>query len=221
MSASLLILAGVLGTSPGPADGPARYYVLLFGGSSNIIDLRTGHTWATFVRVRTAADGSAVVDPVTISWLPATLRVRPLHFNSEPGVNLTLAETLAQHTGRRSHVALFGPYETSPEVYFGAVEQAAQLDSGFVRYQLYDRFGQRPEVSHCIHAVTRVAPAWKEASDPVYANSEIGTAHIARKLLRTGTGTVPVDSADWLLPALGLQDFPLHRRTLWIESRRR
>ena len=71
----------------------ARYYVTLFGGQGDLFRPRTAHTWATFVSTTSTTSGERVLAEDTISWLPATLHVRPWAIRAETGVNLTLQQT--------------------------------------------------------------------------------------------------------------------------------
>ena len=74
------------------------YYVIVWGAQRPIINQPNHtHSWATFVRVAgdPAAPGSCRIDSFTVSWLPATLIVRPLKLHPEPGVNLELHRTFA------------------------------------------------------------------------------------------------------------------------------
>src|SRR5262249_25589743 len=76
--------------SPNTSADCPRYYMLLFGGQSERFRPRTAHTWATYVKVTP----NAPLEEFTISWLPASLNVRPLKLRAEPGVNVPLHRTL-------------------------------------------------------------------------------------------------------------------------------
>ena len=83
----LLLLAGPASAdAPAPSCPPARYYLLLFGGQGNILRPRTAHTWATYVRAQPRPDGTVGLDQFTISWLPATLYIRPWAIRSVEAV---------------------------------------------------------------------------------------------------------------------------------------
>src|SRR5690348_12390269 len=66
-----------------------RYFMLVFGSQSTPKVPKYTHSWATVVKV-IECGGPEVpsIEEHTISWLPATLNVRPLSFQVEPGVNL-------------------------------------------------------------------------------------------------------------------------------------
>ena len=64
-----------------------RFYIIVFGSQSTPRRPKYTHTWATVVRV-TGADspGEPAVEEHTISWMPATLNIRPLARIPETGV---------------------------------------------------------------------------------------------------------------------------------------
>src|SRR5262249_13808283 len=89
--AALFVLLLIGGFAP-CVSANEFYYVLIFGSQSHPKQLRYTHTWATFVRA--IGDGT---DPAnyqiyahTISWYPASMKVRVWNPFPEPGVNLTL-----------------------------------------------------------------------------------------------------------------------------------
>jgi hypothetical protein len=79
----------------GQASGDTTYYLLVFSSQKPLINAaRYSHSFATFVRVDGAGWGQLHIQSVTISWLPETLKLRPLKLNPEPGVLLDLNSTL-------------------------------------------------------------------------------------------------------------------------------
>src|SRR5690349_18163739 len=92
--AGLLALSGLLlASSAARAD---RHYLLIFGSQTQPKIPRYTHTFCTIVRVADPLPGCAnlPLEVHTISWLPATLKVRPFRLHAEPGHNFTLEETL-------------------------------------------------------------------------------------------------------------------------------
>ncbi len=67
-----------------------RFYVLVFASQSVPRTPAYAHTWATVVRAVDRPGGRPAPEAHTISWLPATLDIRPLRPRVEPGVNLGL-----------------------------------------------------------------------------------------------------------------------------------
>ena len=94
------------GLAAGPARGSEYFFALVFGSQDHPKHLRHTHTWATFVRaVGDGPDLNAYQLHVhTISWYPATRRVRVLALEPERGVNLTLEETLARWRAEEASV---------------------------------------------------------------------------------------------------------------------
>jgi hypothetical protein len=200
---------------PAGCEPQSRYYLILFGGQGNFLRPRTAHTWATYVRADPCPDGTVRLDPFTISWLPATLDVRPLKLHPEPGVNLTLEETFAFMANARhpwlQRIAMWGPFEIGPDRYWRAFQHKRRLESGAVTYRVLDWFDQHPDISHCIHAVTMADPSLHRTCQPVFGIGEFGTAGVARGLVRAGVVTQPDVTHDWLIPALGLDRYDLVR----------
>src|SRR3954452_17178516 len=87
----LLALAAALVAGSARAD--EHFYVIVFGAQRNSYDPASTHTFAIFVRAECNATGAGVLDTVTISWMPRTLKVRPRALLPEDGVNLTLEQT--------------------------------------------------------------------------------------------------------------------------------
>src|SRR4051794_26435445 len=143
---------------PSPARADEYYFVVVFGANTSPRLPRYSHSWATFVRLTGCGRdlNTYRMETVTISWMPATLNIRPLAVLPEPGVNLDLHTTLCTVLGYREEAAQWGPYQSTPEVYRLALAQKARLESGQVLYKAVDpRFGPRTcSVSNCIHALT-------------------------------------------------------------------
>ena len=91
-----------------------HYYVLIWVAQRVPKTPASSHNFVTVVHT---AEPVKVLDVHTISWLPATLDVRPFVKHPEPGVNLTLRETLEYTDKKRVFVSLWGPYECRPSFY--------------------------------------------------------------------------------------------------------
>jgi hypothetical protein len=207
-----LLLAVSLGSPPElPAAGPepaVRYYLTLFAGQSVPFRARTAHTWATFAKVTTAPDGSSSAEPLTISWLPETTRVRPHWPIPEVGKNFSLAETFAIMGKNNSQVSMWGPYEISANRYELAVAQAGILESGQIRFRTFDNLGFRRTISHCVHAITHAEPTMQHRVQPVLRVGEPGTSHLAREYQRHGV-FLGTQTHNELIPAIGADQYPV------------
>ncbi len=173
--------------------GGDRYYVTLYGGHASVFRPHTGHTWAVYSRTSPAADGQhAVAETFAISWMPATLNIRPFAPRPETGVNLTHEQSMAFMTsGRRPWVEAFGPYEITADRYQQGVAQKALLESGAVKYHGLGFFGRRGDVMHCIDAVTRTDPLWERKATPSAANGVLGTWQAVRAMDHSGFASAP------------------------------
>lgn len=219
----LTILPVVASAQPGvaavadclPTAQGERYFVTLFGGQGDLFRPRTAHTWATFVRTAVTPAGEVVVGEDTISWLPATLNVRPWALRAETGVNLTLQQTfdfMGSH--RRQRVAVFGPYEITAERYAQAMAQKALLESGAIRYHSLGLFGRKSDVMHCIDGVTRIDPVWERKADPSRWYGEAGTGQATRAAVRSGYILNPTVTHDWIIHAINPTGYKLTPRQL-------
>lgn len=204
---------------PVPLAAP-RYFFILYGGQSLPFKPRTAHTWATFVKAAPAADGTMVMETVTISWLPETGNVKPYRLRPERGRNFSLDETFAIAVGQGDRVSMWGPFEIHAERYEQAVAQARRLESGVVRYRAIDSFTRRQSVSHCVHAVTYADPVMSRLIQPVLQVGEPGTSRLAKRYDRNGAFLGAPATHDWVIPAIGLDRFPMVRRELGEHIRR-
>jgi hypothetical protein len=211
-------VAAVADFSPRPPC--ERYYVTLFGGQGDLLRPRTAHTWATFVRTASTPTGERVVGEDTISWLPATLNVRPWALLSESGVNLTLQETFAfMGSHRRQRVTVWGPYEITAGRYAQAMAQKALLESGAIRYHSLGLFGRLPDVLHCIDGVTRTDPVWEKKANPSWWFGEAGTGQAVRAAVRSGFILNPAVTHEWLVHAINPTGYKLTPRRLLVVGR--
>ncbi len=204
-----------------PADD-CKYYVLLYGGQAERNRPQTAHTWATFVKgTPYPAGGGAVAESFTISWLPVQMPVRPFKLSPEAGRNYSLTETLGLFDTGRSDLGLWGPFEIRADWYRAAANHKRLLDGGTVRFATFDRGSRRaapetrhPDISHCVHALTRTWDPLGRATHPVNWYGELITRRVAEALGEVGLLVNPCATHDWVLRALGLEQYPTVRRRL-------
>jgi hypothetical protein len=194
-----------------PAPAP-RYFFILFGGQSLPFKPNTAHTWGTFVKTMPDATGVIQAESITISWLPATGRVKPWKCRAEPGKNYSLDETFVIAAEQRDRVSMWGPFEIDASRYELAVAQAALLETGAVRYRAIDSFTRNLWVQHCVHAVTYADPLLKELVQPVLQVGEPGTSRLAERYLKSGAFVGGAITHDWVLTAIGADQYPVVRR---------
>lgn len=193
-----------------------RYFLIVFGSESKPRRAKYTHTWATVVRVTECAGGAPAVEPHTISWMPATLDIRPLSPCVEPGVNLELHGTIQEMMRHNEHLALWGPYEVGPVMYRRFLVQKQFLESKQIGYQCIDSFGEAACTGcgcNCIHAVTDMDPLFDRTQYPLTYFGEAASRNVVRQIHERPIIVNPCQCNDWLLPLLGLDRYPIERQT--------
>jgi hypothetical protein len=190
-----------------------HYYILIFGSQSSPRIPRYTHTWATVVKT-TELPGTPpqVVEVHTISWYPATLVVRPYRLRVERGVNLDLCTTIAEALRHKERISLWGPYETWQGLYQRFVTQEAWLDSGCLGYQCTDEFGEAAHEgngSNCFHALSDMDPQFDRRQYPLLFYGDAASENIVRQLFGRPILIRPHETHCWLLPAIGIDQYPI------------
>lgn len=193
-----------------------RFYITLFGSQSTPRIPRRTHSWATVLRVIDQEDGKPPrVESHTISWLPASFRLRTWSMHPELGVNVGLKETLDYVLAEGEHVTQWGPYECRPNLYYRFLVQKEFLESGRVGYQLIDTVGEAARKGNgcdCIHAMTDMDPKFSRNHYPLIRYGESGTRFVVRELRRRDVLIDPGQTHAWLNACLGLDAYPTIRR---------
>jgi hypothetical protein len=205
------LLALVL-LQPGRACAQERYYLWVFSSQSVPKLPRYTHTWATFAKVTDCA-GQRSVEALTISWMPATLEIRPYALRPETGINLDLPATLRTVHAQCQRISVWGPYEIDAPLYLRAMAQKMRLESGQVQYRTVDPIFRNPNISDCIHAVSDVDSVHTRLSYPVSPFfGDAAGRRIAHTWLRSCEARPPREDLRWLEPALGMAGYPIVRR---------
>lgn len=206
--ATLLAAAGQVPF--GPVVGE-RYYMTLFGTQSVPYQVRYTHTWATFVRTAVTPAGEVPVAVDTVSWMPATLSIRPLALRREPGTNLTLDETFRWVASFGGKVSVWGPYEIDLDRYDRFLARRGQLESGEVLYRALGAFTRRgAPVSNCGQSFARSSPiVGRRYLQPTPRPGENGTSRLAWRYGRSGTLLGDSATHDWLLHVIGAARYPI------------
>jgi len=188
-----------------------RYYLLVFGSQTTPKLPRYTHTWVTFARARPGA----AVEQHSISWMPATLDIHPWDFTIERGVNLGLDASVRMALDQDERVSLWGPYEIRPGLYRKLMIQKGFIESGAIGYQCIDTVGEAGETgkgSNCVHAISDADSRFRRQAYPLAYFGDAASEHILRLLVLRGAVPDPGTTHDWLIPALGLDRFPIARR---------
>jgi hypothetical protein len=199
-----------------PAPPGERYYLLVFGAQTTPKLPRFTHTWVTFARVPPAAPGChPAVESHTISWLPDKVFINTLRPCVEPGRNFTLHETLRATLDQCERVSLWGPYEVPPGLYRKLLVQKGFVESGAIGYQCVDTIGEAGLTgagSNCIHAISDADSLFGRQAYPLAYFGDAASQQILRQLVMRGAVPDPATTHDWLIPALGLDAYPVTRR---------
>ncbi len=193
-----------------------HFYVLVWASQRVPKTPAYSHSFATVVHTAEPAPGQVqILDVHTISWLPATLDIRAFAHHPEPGVNLTLRETLdyARRLGER--VSLWGPYECRTSFYRRFLVQKAFLENSGVGYQCVDNWGEAAHTGDgcdCLHAVTDADPEFGRENYPLVWFGDAGSEHLAHRLRERGSILNPDVEHGEVLAALGLCAEPIRRR---------
>jgi hypothetical protein len=194
-----------------PESPGDRYYLLVFGSQTTPKLPRYTHTWVTAVRVGPGQP----VEQHSISWMPATLDIHPWDFTIEPGVNLDLAASVRMALDKDERISLWGPYEVPPGVYRQLMIQKGFVESGAIGYQCIDTVGEAGETgkgSNCIHAISDADSLFRRQAYPLAYFGDAASEHILRQLVLRGAVPDPEATHDELIPALGMDRYPITRR---------
>jgi hypothetical protein len=193
-----------------------RYFVLVFGSETRPRLPRFTHTWATVVKVTQTPDcDTPTLEAHTISWMPASLKIRPYSLHVEQGTNLDLQQSLEETLKHHEQVAMWGPYETWYGLYHRFEVQRAYIESGALAYQCTDAMGEAPRKgngSNCFHALSDMDPQFDRSQYPLIFYGQPSARNIVRQISDRPILIQPWRTHDWLIPALGLDHYPIVRR---------
>jgi hypothetical protein len=203
---ALSALAVLSGFSLRPASAQDGYYITVFGSGSHPLATRRTHTFATVSHVQQTPEGPVAVND-TISWMPATLHIRPFALRPEPGVNLTQEESLrwAESVGIRT--SMWGPFEITPERYAALMARKADLENGRIAYRAVGGFTKSAPVSNCGQSFARAGVVGQKFLEPTPYPGEQGTSKLVERGIRTAPH--PVVERPELRPAIVSPDHPV------------
>jgi hypothetical protein len=144
--------------------------------------------------------------------MPASLRIRAWDLRIEPGLNLDLRQTIDVLCTQGQRISLWGPYEIEPELYSRFLKQKAFLESGRVGYQALEDLGEAGITGNglnCIHAISNCDE--RIGCSPWNFGESAGES-IVEHLAEHGALVHASQSHDWLISALRLNVYHLHRR---------
>ena len=173
-----------------------RFYVAIFGSQRTPPMADRCHTWAAAVRV----SAGTVVEQLTVSWMPATLDIRPENLSVEPGVNLDQPASLANAAADGQHVVGWGPYEVTPECFRRLRAQADWLEGGGVAYQSLDTVGEAGRTgrgTNCIHALSDLDAEFGRLRYPLVAGYGTTAGWWLARRLRQHGGVLGGACPEW------------------------
>ena len=207
-TATLAILIG--GFSLPSAQAGEHYFLLIFGSQSSPKVLNRTHTWASFVKATGEGPDLATyaLEVNTISWLPASLKVKVWSPRAEKGVNFSLEQTLDYVYGRRESVTLWGPFVIGRPIYERSLEVRQVAESGRAEYRAISN-GYDMLISDCIHAVAAVDPVLGRNHYPLIRIGKPASRYIARQIMTRSLFDQYQYENSWLIARLGLCRYPI------------
>lgn len=214
MSALILSLTLVAPTADLARD---RYFLYVFGSQSvPTRKPRETHTWATAVRLTSddALPGMVRIDEATISWMPATLNIRPFALLPEWGRNLDFDESLAFAFGSGQRVSAWGPYEIPATTYARFLRRHAELEeaevTGAIKYKML-QVALGPGGHDCVRAASAIDELYTAVNFSDMRFGDAGSYGIVRNLLRHNPNIDRYARYDALDRAMGMDQFPIER----------
>jgi hypothetical protein len=199
------------------AAADEAYYSIVFGSESTPKRLQFTHTWVTYVKVVGDPSDPAKLQITyhTISWLPATLKVRVLSLHPEPGVNLDLFATLDYVLSNGESVDCWAPMRITKYLYERSLFQYGRLMRGEALYQAADP--PNDDVYDCIHANSALDPIFGQGHYPLIRVGKPASAYIVKQIGKRGLLFDPAEDTRWLISRLGIDRYPV--RVIWPEIR--
>jgi hypothetical protein len=202
MSMASLLLAFVAGQ---PAGTEVEDYLMVFAADSAHYRPTRAHTFAALARVARAPGGPpCLVELVSLSWLPATGKVRAFALRCETGRNVPLDETLQTYLDSGSCVCMWGPYRVCPDLAETFKARVATVESQF-KYRAACVFSRR-QVCDCARSVDEML-GHRRRYIGVFGYGAAAASVIVR---RCSPGLVePEQSHPWVATLIGLDSYPL------------
>ncbi len=198
----------------GPVPG-VRHYLVVYGSQKKTRNPAYTHTWATLVTTTEVEGGAPLVAEETISWLPIELPIQALSRQVVPGKNYGNHETIRYMLDTKQDVALWGPFEVWHGFAHRFRVQKGFLESGTVGYQCIDTWGEAGRAGNgcdCIHAITDMDPVYSRTGYPLFLYGQPASARLVRRIMHSPVPINPRTTHDWLLPRLGLDQYPIEHR---------
>lgn len=210
LRSAAIVAIVMVGATAARARADEHYFALIFGSQSSPKVLRRTHTWATFVKaVGEGPDLSTYALEVnTISWLPASLKVKVWRPWAEEGVNFSLQQTLKYVYSRDESVTLWGPFVIGRPLYERSLRVRRIAEDGTARYRAIST-GKDMLISDCIHALAAVDPVLGRNHYPLIRIGKPASRYIARQIMKRSLFDQYRYDNAWLVARLGLDRYPI------------
>ncbi len=187
-----------------PKVSGERYYMLVFAAQAEPNVVRRSHSFALFVRASEVGKEAnrPELEVHSISWMPKSMIIQPLHMIPEPGVNLDLNSTLDWARSVHARVSMWGPFPIRKELYEKAVARQKKLESGVIEYLCMDRRYRGELATNCIHAISDLDRNSTSLDTGVACGKAASEQLVEyfRPQMTSNTGPT-----DWLVDQLGLR----------------
>jgi len=131
---SLLFLFLLSTTSS--AASSRHYYIVVYGHQGAVNLPKDSHSFASFYTERDIDKFNDFTYPApTISWLPATMKIKPLQI--QEGFNFSLAQTMDNALDKGYRWEQFGPFEVTEALYERAMNRIELLKHPLAYYQMF------------------------------------------------------------------------------------
>jgi hypothetical protein len=208
----LLLLAWPLSALPAgeavaPTWAPAvNDYLIILTADSIPYNPTKAHLFVALVRVEEGPRRAPrVVEQASMSWLPATMKVRPLALRPETGRNVPLDETLRFYLATGSRICRWGPYRVQPELAQMFKARVATVESCFAYKGVC--FLEPRDVCDCARAVEELLPRGGSLRRyiGVFGYGAAAGSHLVRAI--TPWLIEPEQSHPWVATLIGLDAF--------------
>ena len=144
----------------------------------------------------------------TISWLPASLKVKVWSPRPEKGVNYNLEQTLQFVYSQSESVTMWGPFVMGKPIYERSLEIRQVAESGRAQYRAISN-ARDMLISDCIHAVAAVDPIFGRNHYPLIRIGKPASRYIARQIMMRSLFDQYQYDNSWLVARLGLGCYPI------------
>ncbi len=216
-SLSFALLLLTLAVPAATVQAETYHFMTVFGSQCQPPKGKYVHSFATFVRATGCGNdwSNYHLEVHTISWLPATMDIKPWKMVPEEGDNYSLKQTLCWAWTNGADVKKWGPYQISCETYQRALHRIGIMNQDLLEYQAIDPI-YRTEISNCIHAISGIDPYDGRTRYPLVRVGYSASEHIAEVFLENGLILDANANHCWLDRRMGLSGLPIETGTLEV-----